>query len=77
MGLGNLIENAVKLLKEEQDTIRNMENENGEDDEDLFNYDKEIVELTDEDYIDFSKEEELQAALDADLLEEYTLDGEV
>ena len=77
MGLGNLIENAVKLLKEEQDTIRNMENENGEDDEDLFNYDKDVVELTDDDYIDFAKEEELQAALDADLLEEYTLDGEV
>lgn len=76
MGLGNLIENAAKLLKEEQDAIRSMDNvDNGEDD-DLFNYDKEIVELTDNDYQDFRDNEEMQSLLDQDLLSGYLLEEE-
>ena len=75
MGLGNLIENAVKLLKEEQDAIRAMENEGADEDEDLFNYDKEIVELSDQDFQDFLENEELQASLDEHLLYDYSLEG--
>jgi hypothetical protein len=51
MGLGNLIENAVKLLKEEQDNIA-AAGESGQDDEDtdIFDYDKEVIDISDEDY---------------------------
>lgn len=71
MGLGNLIENAVKLLKEEQDTIRNMDASAEDEDEDLFNYDKEVVELSDSDYQDFADSEDELAALDETLLNDY------
>lgn len=76
MGLGNLIENAAKLLKEEQDAIRAMDNTDNEEEDDLFNYDKEIVELTDDDYQDFRDNEELQALIDQELLSGYSLEDE-
>ena len=79
MGLGNLIENAVKLLKEEQDSIA-AAGENGTDDEaaddDLFNYDKDVVDLTDEDYQDFRDQEDEDAAFDEEFLKNFLREEE-
>ena len=73
MGLGNLIENAVKLLKEEKDNIAaagaNGMDEGAEDD--LFDYDKEIIDLTDEDYQDFRDAEDDNAAFDEEFLRTF------
>ena len=66
MGLGNLIENAVKQLKDEQESIQIAGS--GVNEEDLFDYDKEVVELSDEDYDDFKESEELAAAADEEYL---------
>lgn len=69
MGLGTMIENAFKLLKEEQDSIAAMaENGSDEDDADLFDYDKDLVELDDGDYVDFKELEDADAELDDDFL---------
>jgi hypothetical protein len=73
MGLGALIENAIKLLKEEQDNIA-AASENGIDDDaenDLFDYDKEVIDLTDSDYLDFKEQEDEDAALDEDFLRSF------
>lgn len=73
MGLGALIENAIKLLKEEQDNIA-AASENGIDDDaenDLFDYDKEVIDLTDNDYSDFKEQEDEDAALDEDFLRSF------
>jgi hypothetical protein len=73
MGLGNLIENAIKLLKEEQDNIA-AAGENGVDDDaaaDLFDYEKEIIDLTDDDYQDFRDSQEGDAELDEDFLRTF------
>ena len=73
MGLGNLIENAIKLLKEEQDNIA-AAGENGVDDDaaaDLFDYEKEIIDLTDDDYQDFRDSQEEDAELDEDFLRTF------
>ena len=73
MGLGNLIENAVKLLKEEKDNIAaagaDGMDEGAEDD--LFDYDKEIIDLTDEDYQDFRDAEDDDAAFDEEFLRSF------
>ena len=73
MGLGNLIENAVKLLKEEKDNIAaagaDGMDEGAEDD--LFDYDKEIIDLTDEDYQDFRDAEDEDAAFDEEFLKSF------
>lgn len=73
MGLGNLIENAVKLLKEEKDNIAaagaDGMDEGAEDD--LFDYDKEIIDLTDEDYQDFRDAEDDNAAFDEEFLRSF------
>lgn len=73
MGLGNLIENAVKLLKEEKDNIAaagaDGMDEGAEDD--LFDYDKEIIDLTDEDYQDFRDAEDDNAAFDEEFLRTF------
>ena len=73
MGLGNLIENAVKLLKEEKDNIAaagaDGMDEGAEDD--LFDYDKEIIDLTDEDYQDFRDAEDDDAAFDEEFLKSF------
>lgn len=73
MGLGNLIENAVKLLKEEKDNIAaagaDGMDEGAEDD--LFDYDKEIIDLTDEDYQDFRDAEDDNAAFDEEFLKSF------
>jgi hypothetical protein len=66
MGLGNLIENAIKQLKDEQESIQIAGS--GVNEEDLFDYDKEVVELSDEDYDDFKESEELAAAADEEYL---------
>ncbi len=67
MGLGNLIENAIKQLKDEQESIQIAGS--GVNEDDLFDYDKDVIELDDEDYDDFKESEELAAAAD----EEYLL----
>ena len=73
MGLGNLIENAVKLLKEEKDNIAaagaDGMDEGAEDD--LFDYDKDIIDLTDEDYQDFRDAEDDNAAFDEEFLRTF------
>lgn len=64
MGLGTLIENAVKLLREEQDAI-NAASRSGEEsaDDSLFDYDKDYVDLSDDDYTAFNElEEEMEMA---------------
>lgn len=77
MGLGNLIENAVKLLKDEQDSIA-AAGENGinEEDIDLFDYDKDVVELDDEDYQDFRDQEEEEEKIDDEFLKTFLNEGE-
>ena len=72
MGLGNLIENAVKLLKDEQDSIA-AAGENGTDEEnvDLFDYDKEVIELDDDDYQDFRDQEEDDEQIDDSFLKSF------
>ena len=66
MGLGNLIENAIKQLQDEKDSIAEAGSEVNEDD--LFDYDKDVVELTDDDFDDFRESEELAAAADDEYL---------
>jgi hypothetical protein len=69
MGLGTLIENAVKLLREEQDAINAASRSSEESaDDSLFDYDKDVIELTDEDFDDFRESEELAAAADDEYL---------
>ena len=78
MGLGNLIENAVKLLKEEKDNIAaagaDGMDEGAEDD--LFDqpdtrFGMEIIDLTDEDYQDFRDAEDDNAAFDEEFLRTF------
>lgn len=74
MGLGNLIENAIKQLKDEKESI--AEASSGVvDEDDLFDYDKNIVELTDEDFEDFRESEELAAAADDEYLLQLLEEG--
>ena len=67
MGLGQLIENAVKLLQQEQINIEDA-GANGVDDEQsedsLFDYEKDVVELNDEDYDEFNDMEDDAEAQD-------------
>jgi hypothetical protein len=72
MGLGQMIENAFKLLKEEQESIQ-LAGENGtnEEDEDLFDYDKDLVSVTDEDFNDFRDLEEAEAEADESYLNSF------
>jgi hypothetical protein len=67
MGLGNLIENAIKQLKDEQESIAEA-GAGVVNEEDLFDYDKDVIELTDEDFDDFRESEELAAAADDEYL---------
>ena len=71
MGLGQLIENAVKLLQQEQINIEDA-GANGVDDEQsedsLFDYEKDVVELNDEDYDEFNEMEDEAEAQDNDYL---------
>ena len=72
MGLANLIENAVKLLKDEQDSIKEAgEHGTDEEDADLFNYDSDIVELNDEDFSDFYDQEDAAADADDEYLKSF------
>lgn len=66
MGLGNLIENAIKQLKDEKESIAEAGAVVNEDD--LFDYEKDVIELTDEDFEDFRESEELAAAADDEYL---------
>ncbi len=64
MGLGTLIENAVKLLREEQDAINAASRSSEESaDDSLFDYNKDYVDLSDDDYTAFNElEEEMEMA---------------
>ena len=76
MGLGGLIENAIKQL--EQERANDIDEEDFDEDkkfeEDLFNYDKSIA-LSDEDFEDFSEMQQDLANEDNDFLSSL-LDGE-
>ena len=69
MGLGNLIENAIKQI--ERDKLYASDDEDIDEDEafedDLFNYDDNIV-LKDEDFVEFLDDEEEQAKADEEYL---------
>ena len=69
MGLGNLIENAIKQI--ERDKLYENDDEDIDEDEafedDLFNYDDNIV-LKDEDFVEFLDDEEEQAKADEEYL---------
>ena len=69
MGLGQMIENAFKLLKEEQDSIAAMAEISNEDDDDLFDYDKDLVQLEDGDFADFKDFEEEDSEIDDQFLQ--------
>lgn len=74
MGLGNLIENAVKQIEEdkkkEEENVDDVDEEQAFE-EDLFQYDEDI-ELTDQDYTELKQmEEELEDA-DADLMKKLS-----
>ena len=57
MGLGNLIENAIKQLQDEREAIREAASkEDGDEDDALFNFDP--VAITDKDMEDFRDFEE-------------------
>ena len=62
MGLGTLIERAMKLLQEEKEAINLAGNEMDGDAEDaLFDYDRDIVDLSNDDFRNFSEfEDELE-----------------
>ena len=66
MGLGNLIEVAVKQLKDERESIEQASGAVNE--EELFDYDKDVIELSDDDFEDFKESEELAAAADEEYL---------
>ena len=71
MGLGGLIENAIKLLQKEQSDIQDA-GSNGEADENeeeaLFDYEKDEEEVTDEDHEAFYQYEQELEQQDNDYL---------
>lgn len=68
MGLGAMIENAFKLLREEQESIATAGENSLDEDEDLFDYDKDTIELQDKDYIALKEIEELESTQDDEFL---------
>ena len=68
MGLGAMIENAFKLLREEQESIAAAGENSLDEDEDLFDYDKDTIELQDKDYIALKEIEELESTQDDEFL---------
>lgn len=71
MGLGGLIENAFKLLAQEQESIRQAsEADDEEADDDLFDYDKNVTEVTEDDYDEFNELQDELEESDSDLLVE-------
>lgn len=77
MGLGNMIENAFKLLREEQESIA-AAGENGTDeetDDNLFDYDTDVVDLTDKDFADFKDLEDAASEIDDDFLKSLMEEG--
>lgn len=54
MGLGNLIENAFKLLAQEQESIRLASEIDDDEEDDLMDYEKSVVEVTEDDYDEFN-----------------------
>ena len=64
MGLGNLIENALKKIEKEREEKLDddiLDSDNAEEDE-IFDY--EPIELNDEDYLEFNSFEETQSGID-------------
>lgn len=66
LGLGALIENAVKSLAEERERIAINASEEDLDEDALFDYDKDKDSMTEEDYKEFSEFEEELRELDAE-----------
>ena len=78
MGLGNLIENAIKQierdrLKEELEDMEDID-ENEQFEDDLFDYDKNVT-LTDEDFINFKEFEESLEDVNEDFF--ASLEGDI
>lgn len=75
LGLGNLIENAIKSLQMEQESIKSSAETTEQDEEDkLFDYEQPV--MTDEDYIDFQQFEETLTNEDIQQLVEEMEDEE-
>lgn len=75
LGLGNLIENAIKSLQIEQESIKSSAETTEKDEEDkLFDYEQPV--MTDEDYIDFQQFEETLTNEDIQQLVEEMEDEE-
>ena len=71
MNLGNLIENAFKQLEKEYAAIASAQakaEEDGDEDAALFDYDAEIVDISDEDFDELKELEEMNALADEDYL---------
>jgi hypothetical protein len=78
MGLGNLIENAIKQierdrLKEEMEEMEDID-EDEQFEDDLFDYDKDTT-LTDEDFANFKDFEESLEDIDEDFF--ASLEGDI
>jgi hypothetical protein len=78
MGLGNLIENAIKQierdrLKEEMEEMEDID-EDEQFEDDLFDYDKDTA-LTDEDFAKFKDFEESLEDIDEDFF--ASLEGDI
>ena len=74
-GLGIMIENAMKQMKEEEERIRDAANQSEQDEEaQLFNYDKSP--LTTQDYIEFSEYEDKLNKENQIYFDEYEEDDE-
>lgn len=70
MGLGNLIENAFKLLAQEQESIRLASEMDDNEEDDLMDYDKSVVEVTEDDYEEFNDFKDSLEDSDSSLLVE-------
>lgn len=70
MGLGNLIENAFKLLTQEQESIRLASEMDDDEEDDLMDYEKSVVEVTEDDYDEFNNFKDSLEDEDSSLLVE-------
>ena len=71
MNLGNLIENAFKQLEKEYAAIASAQakaEEDGDEDAALFDYDVDIIDISDEDFDELKEIEEMNALADEDYL---------
>ena len=71
MNLGNLIENAFKQLEKEYAAIASAQakaEEDGDEDAALFDYDADIIDISDEDFDELKELKEMNALADEDYL---------